>query len=89
MFFWGGTVMSIKVKQILETGSVLISIFLIVILFAMFLPYISSSNVTIPFKMLFELSPFIVIVGLVAAVCKLRKRPVFIGLGFKKSQIAK
>jgi len=61
MFFWGGNSYEHKGKTNLRDGSVLISIFLIVILFAMFLPYISSSNVTIPFKMLFELSPFIVI----------------------------
>jgi membrane protease YdiL (CAAX protease family) len=67
----------------------LIAIFLIIILFVIISPYILSSDAAIPLKMLFELSPYIIMVGLVTVVCMLKKRPISIGLGFKKSHILK
>lgn len=81
--------MNIKSKQILEMTSVLIAIFLITILFAVFMPLISSSGAAIPVIILFELSPFILMVGLVTVVCKLNKRSIASGLGFEKSHITK
>jgi uncharacterized protein len=81
--------MNIRVKQILETGCMLLAILLIVILFVIFSPYIFSSGVAIPIKILFELSPYILMVGLVTIACMLKKRPISIGLGFKKSHITK
>jgi len=55
----------------------------------MVMPYIYSSDVPAALIILFELLPYILMVGLVAMVCKLRKRPIAIGLGFKKEHIAK
>lgn len=84
-YFLGEIVMNIRVKQIIETFYTLIEIFIIEILFVIFLPYIIKSDVAIPIKMLFELLPYILMVGLVIVVCILKKRPISIGLGFKKA----
>lgn len=78
-----------KKKQILELVVVLIGVFLIVMAFIMFLPYVAASNMAIPFKMLYELSPFILMVALAILVPKLNKRPIRASLGLDKGCIGK
>lgn len=81
--------MSIKTKQILELVGVLIATFAIIIVFVMLMPYVASLNVAIPIIILFELSPYMLMVGLVIMVCKMNKRSVLVCLGLKKNHITK
>jgi membrane protease YdiL (CAAX protease family) len=78
-----------KAKLFIELVSVLVAVSLIVILFVMYFPYLSSSDVAIPIKILFELSPYILMVGLVIVVCILKKRPISNELGINKSHFKK
>ncbi len=81
--------MNLKAKLFIELASVLFAVFFIIIFFVMNFPFISSSDVAIPIKILFELLPFILMVGLVIVVSKFKKRPISIGLGFNTSHFAK
>ena len=81
--------MNTKVRQVAEASFMLVMVFLIIILYVMFLPYMASSGAAISLKILFELSPYILMAGLVVTVCKFKKQPVSIGLGFKVSHIMK
>src|SRR5690554_4062585 len=83
------TSMGIKTKRFLELVGVLIATFAIIIVFVMIMPYIASSNVAIPIIILFELSPYILMVGLVIVVCKMKKRSILVCLGLEKRHIIK
>ncbi|HZW82505.1 MAG TPA: hypothetical protein VFF14_03670 [Candidatus Deferrimicrobium sp.] len=65
--------MNIKVRQIYETVVVLIAVFGIFILFIVLEPYIFTSDIAIQLKVIFELSPYILVIGLIVAVLSKRQ----------------
>lgn len=81
--------MNIKAKQSAEAAGVLVAVYLILVVFLAYSPHISASAVGLPVKMLWTVLPYVLMVGLVLAVCKGEKRPVAAALGLKKERIAR
>lgn len=81
--------MNIKSKLSIELLCMLLAMFLIVFLFANSFPFVFSSDVSIPIKILFELSPYVLMIVLVMAVSKFKKRSLSASLGLKKGHVAK
>ena len=85
----GGITMSKKAMQALRIISVAAAVLLIVTIFAACSPYLFSLNIAIPVKMLIEWSPYILMVGIVAGMCKIQKKPLGVGLGFNRVKISR
>jgi|SRR5690554_3976416 len=79
----GVFLMKTKTKQVIEVSVVYIAIYLIVI----FIPSLVSLVHNVPMKMILMLVSYILMVGVVLIVLKLKKEPMLKTLGFKKQNI--
>jgi uncharacterized protein len=76
-------------REFVELVAVLLTSFLVIVLFVIFSPSIFSSNVMFPIKMLYELSPFIILVAIVYWLGKRKKSPITSSLGFQLNPFVK
>lgn len=81
--------MQTKNKLIIETAAALLLTFLITIGFVLLIPIMLVPSVSIPWRMLFELSPYLLLMGMAVLLCKIGGRPVASGLGVSWKQLKK
>lgn len=81
--------MSIKTKQVIELLGALLTLYLILLAFFAIFPFIATKEVPLPLVILFELSPFILMVGVAIIFTKINKRHLTKALGFEKSNLVK
>lgn len=74
--------MKTKTGLIVETAAALLLASLIVIGFVLLTPVVFIPSVPIPWRILFELSPYLLLMGVAVLLCKIGGRPIAIGLGF-------
>ena len=78
--------MHTKTRLIIEVSAALLFAFLVIIGFVRFMPAVFVSGVAVPWKILYELSPYILLMGMAVLLCKISGRPVASGLGFSWAQ---
>ena len=78
--------MRTKTRLIIEFSAALLFAFLVIIGFVQFMPAVFVPGVAVPWKILYELSPYILLMGMAVLLCKISGRPVASGLGFSWAQ---
>lgn len=81
--------MPTKSKDIAEVVSILFAIYFITIVFVLAKPYVFTEKVAVPIKILFELSPYLLMVGLIVLISKRNRVFLSKNFGFKTKPLLK
>lgn len=81
--------MQTKARLIIETAAAMLLTFFITIAFVLLSPKVFVSSTPVIWRLLFELSPYLLLLGMAALLCKIGGRPIASGLGFSWTQIKK
>ncbi|HWR22462.1 MAG TPA: type II CAAX endopeptidase family protein [Feifaniaceae bacterium] len=76
-----------KPGPITETAAAMALTFLVTIGFVLLVPAALAPSVPVPLKILFELSPYLLLLGMAVLFCKIGGKPAAEGLGFSWAQL--